>query len=212
MSRGRFITLEGGEGAGKSTQAALLLEYLTSQGIHAICTREVGGTASAEEIRNLWLHKDKDHWDALTEVLLIMAARREHLVKKIWPALEAGTWVISDRYVDSTRVYQGVVMGLGLAKIDALYHEIAPDFWPDLTLFLDLPVEQGLARVAARQGQDDRYQQQDQDFHQHLRQGFVTLQRQEPRRIVTIDAAGHANETALFIQQAINPLIVTATR
>ena len=206
MTRGKFITLEGGEGAGKSTQAALLVDYLTTQGIKAIATREVGGTPGAEEIRQLWLHKDAQHWDVLTEVLLIMAARREHLVKKIWPALEAGTWVISDRYVDSTRVYQGLVLGLGLAKIDALYQEIAGSFWPDLTLLLDLPVEISLARVQARKGIDDRFQQQNIEFHQNLRDGFSTLYAVEPQRINRIEANNTIETMAKLVRDAIQPL------
>lgn len=207
MLRGKFITLEGGEGAGKSTQAALLVDYLTAQGIKALTTREVGGTPGAEEIRQLWLHKEAEHWDVLTEVLLIMAARREHLVKKIWPALEAGTWVISDRYVDSTRVYQGLVLGLGLAKVDALYQEIAGSFWPDSTILLDLPVEMSLARVQARKGIDDRFQQQKMEFHQKLRKAFSTLYAAEPQRIIRIDANNTVEITAHLISEAVQPLL-----
>ena len=189
ISRGRFITLEGGEGAGKTTQIRHLVEFLKSKNIKVIATREVGGCPSAEEIRELWLNKEKGHWDSLSEVLLIMAARREHLAHKIWPALEEGSWVVSDRYVDSTRVYQGFGLGLGLEKIDRIYAEIAGDFWPDLTLYLDLPVEVGAARVQSREGQDDRYQQEALVFHQTLRDGFLALAEKDQDRFAIIDAA-----------------------
>lgn len=200
---GKFITLEGGEGAGKSTQAALLFEFLARKDIKAITTREVGGTPAGEEIRALWLNAEEGQWDVVSEILLIMAARREHLVKKIWPALETGLWVISDRFVDSTRVYQGVVQGAGLPRVDALYREISGDFWPDLTLLLDLPVETGLARMAARRGADDRFEQQDQTFHQKLRDGFLTLQAMESDRIKVIDANGDPESTATKIHAAL---------
>ncbi len=190
MGRGRFITLEGGEGAGKSTQVNCLVEHLARHGIKALATREVGGCAGAEAIRGLWLSQPQGFWDPLTEVLLIMAARREHLVKTVWPALEAGVWVISDRFVDSTRAYQGVGLALGVDVIDALYHQIAGDFWPDLTLVLDLPVDVGLQRMKARSGAaQDRYEKQDTAFHDVLRQAFLTLAAQEPQRIEVINAA-----------------------
>ncbi len=190
MGRGRFITLEGGEGAGKSTQVRCLVEHLAQHGIKALATREVGGCAGAEDIRRLWLSQHEGFWDPLTEVLLIMAARREHLTKTVWPALEAGVWVISDRFVDSTRAYQGIGLGLGVERIDALYHQIAGDFWPDLTLVLDLPVDVGLQRMKARSGAaQDRYEQQDTAFHDVLRQAFLTLAAQEPQRIEVINAA-----------------------
>jgi dTMP kinase len=205
--RGKFITLEGGEGAGKSTQAALLVEQLAEQGIKAIATREVGGTLGAEQIRQLWLHHNETQWDVLTEVLLIMAARREHLVKKIWPALETGTWVISDRYVDSTRVYQGLVLGLGLVKVDTLYEHIAGSFWPDITLLLDLPVTVSQARMQARRAIDDRFERQNSEFHQQLQAGFLTLYAAEPQRITLIPAGGTATETAQLVRGAVQRIL-----
>lgn len=207
MSHGRFITLEGGEGAGKSTQVAALVEYLKHRGIQAIATREVGGAPGAEDIRHLWLSKPQGYWDSLTEVFLIMAARREHLKKTILPALEAGVWVISDRYVDSTRAYQGIGLGLGVKKIDAIYQQIAGDFWPDHTLLLDLPVATGLARMTARSGQADRYEQQDVSFHETLRHAFLKLAGEEPQRFSVIDAAQDADAVRAQILRVVSNLI-----
>lgn len=210
MGRGRFITLEGGEGAGKSTQARLLVDYLASRGIKAIATREVGGAPGAEDIRHLWLSKSQGFWDPLTEVMLIMAARREHLSRTILPALEAGVWVVSDRFVDSTRAYQGVGLSLGIDKIDAIYHQIAGDFWPDLTLVLDLPVEVGLKRMTSRGGDTDRYEQQKVDFHETLRSAFKKLAAAEPQRIATIDASVSAEAVHKAIATRVGNMIEAA--
>src|ERR1700691_346387 len=132
MKRGKFITLEGGEGTGKSTQAKKLADFLRKQGIKVVLTREVGGAPGAEKIRKIWLEEGEDYWDPLAELLLIFAARREHLAKTVWPALKKVIWVISDRFMDSTRAYQG--MGAMKPVIERLYDEIADDFEPDLTI------------------------------------------------------------------------------
>lgn len=207
MTRGRFITLEGGEGAGKSTQALMLVDFLAEKGIQAIATREVGGAEGSEDIRRLWLEKPQGFWDPLTEVMLIMAARREHLAKTVWPALEAGKWVVSDRFVDSTRAYQGVAMGLGVDKIDAIYKQIAGDFWPDLTLVLDLPIEFGLSRMKARSENLDRYETQALPFHETLRNAFVSFACQEPERFRVIDASKDEATVEAEIQRVILELI-----
>ncbi len=200
MTAGKFITLEGGEGAGKSTQAKRLAAFLNQRGVETVLTREVGGCPSAEDIRGLWLSKSAGHWDALTEVLLICAARREHLTKVIWPALERGAWVISDRYMDSTRAYQGVGLGVGIDVVDHYYRHIAgKEFEPHLTLLLDLPVEAGLQRMVARGGEDDRYQQQKIAFHQTLRTTYLDLAAKYPDRIKVIDA----NRTAENVSASI---------
>lgn len=207
MSKGRFITLEGGEGAGKSTQAIRLIAYLTKRGVKAIATREVGGALGAEDIRSLWLSKPEGFWDPLTEVMLIMAARREHIARTILPALESGTWVISDRFVDSTRAYQGVAMNLGVAKIDAIYKEIAGDLRPDLTLLLDLPVEVGHARMRARSGAADRYEQKNTAFHEKLRTAFLQFAKEEPQRFSVIDASRDADAIAADLEREVAKLI-----
>lgn len=210
MGRGRFITLEGGDGAGKSTQVSRLASVLESRGLKVLTTREVGGAPGAEDIRHLWLSKPQGFWDPLTEVMLIMAARREHLAHTIWPALEAGVWVVSDRFVDSTRCYQGLGLGLGLDKVDAIYHEIAGNFWPDLTLILDLPVGEGSNRMNARKGPSDRYEQQDAEFHQKLRDGFLILADMEPSRLSVIDASRPVDEVAAALEARVLPLIEAA--
>ena len=196
MTRGKFITLEGGEGAGKSTQAKKLGERLREKGLDVVLTREVGGCPTAESIRNLWLEKAEGVWDPLTELLLVTAARREHLVKTVWPALDRGAWVISDRFADSTRAYQGIGLGLTLKTVDEAYHLIAKDFMPDLTLLLDLSVDKGFARVAARAGMDDRYQQKDSAFHQKLRDTYQAFAQTEGDRFQIVDAAQDVDAVA----------------
>ena len=196
MTRGKFITLEGGEGAGKSTQAKKLGERLREKGLDVVLTREVGGCPTAESIRNLWLEKAEGVWDPLTELLLVTAARREHLVKTVWPALDRGAWVISDRFADSTRAYQGIGLGLTLKTVDEAYHLIAKDFMPDLTLLLDLSVDKGFARVAARACMDDRYQQKDSAFHQKLRDTYQAFAQTEGDRFQIVDAAQDVDAVA----------------
>ncbi len=203
MERGKFITLEGGEGAGKSTQIRHLSNFLRGLGIDVVETREVGGSPSAEAIRDLWLNAPEGVWDPLSELLLIMTARREHLVKTIWPALNAGQWVISDRFADSTRAYQGIGLGLGLEGVDELYRRIAPNFEPDLTLLLDLPVETGLARMRARAGADDRYQQKDTAFHQKLRDSYLALAKKYSHRFRVIDASEDPGFVAASAEKAV---------
>ncbi|MDD3029702.1 MAG: dTMP kinase [Alphaproteobacteria bacterium] len=202
MPKGTFITFEGGEGAGKSTQIRRLAAFLRDKGLDVVTTREVGGCPSAEAIRDLWLSPENDYWDSVTELLLIMAARREHLVKTVFPALGRGAWVLSDRFADSTRAYQGVGLGLGLDKVESLYRLVAPDFAPDLTLLLDLPVEQGLARIAQR-GDDDRYQQKDRAFHELLRQAYLTLAQKDPLRFRVIDASQSEERVADAVCRAV---------
>jgi dTMP kinase len=204
MARGKFITLEGGEGAGKSTQAKQLATYLETKGLKTILTREVGGSPSAETIRSLWLAQPEGFWDPLTELLLINAARREHLVKTVWPALEQGTWVISDRFIDSTRVYQGIGLKLGLDKIEQLYATVAGEFTPDLTLLLDVPVDLGMKRVADRAGQDDRYQQKTVAFHQLLREGYLKLAASHAQRFTIIDASHNPEIVHNAIQKIVD--------
>jgi dTMP kinase len=198
MTRGKFITLEGGEGAGKSTQAKMLAIYLKRKGIKVVLTREVGGTPSAETIRTLWLSQDEGYWDSLAELLLIFTARREHLVKTIWPALEKGTWVICDRFMDSTRAYQGKV-----GPIEELYKMVAGKFQPDLTLLLDVPVAVSMDRVRSRGGWNDRYQLKAAKFHNTLRTSYLALAKKYPRRIKTIEAGNDLETVALDIQNTV---------
>jgi dTMP kinase len=187
--RGRFITIEGGEGAGKSTQVELLVTALTQAGIAVRRTREPGGSDGAEAIRHLLLEGTGDRWDAIGEALLLYAARRDHVTRLIAPALARGEWVICDRFADSTLAYQGYGRGLPLADLQALHRFALGSFAPDLTLILDLPVDQGLARARRRSGSADRFERLDRDFHERLRNGFREIAAADPARCIVIDAA-----------------------
>jgi dTMP kinase len=203
MHQGRLITFEGGEGAGKSTQLRLLDAALRRMGIDTMATREPGGTPGAEEIRALLVGGDPRRWDAMTEALLHYAARRDHLVAVIRPALECGRYVLSDRFADSTMAYQGYGLGLDRDAIEALYRLVLGETQPDLTLILDLPVEEGLRRAAARGDDDDRYERMDRAFHERLRRGYLDIARREPARCLVIDASGPLEDTHAEILRAV---------
>lgn len=185
---GRFITLEGGEGAGKSTQIARLGDWLQKRGHEVVATREPGGSAGAEMVRKLLVEGPADRWDGPTEALLHFAARRDHLRATVWPALKRGAWVISDRFADSTTAYQGYGHGVDRDMLKRLYNIAVGDFAPDLTLILNLPVEMGLARAAARRGTETRYESLPVEFHRQVQTGFLEIAAAEPRRCAIIDA------------------------
>jgi len=192
VPRGRFITIEGGEGAGKSTQTRLLLAALERAGIVVRGTREPGGSPNAEAIRRLLLEGDGERWDAAGEALLLTAARHDHVIRLIEPSLAQGIWVVSDRFADSTLAYQGYGKGLPLADLEALHRFALGGLAPDLTLTLDLPAEIGLARAAARGSAADRFERLDPGFHERLRQGFRRIAAENAARCVLIDASGDA--------------------
>ena len=199
-----MITVEGGEGAGKSTQVALLVAALGRAGIAAQATREPGGSAGAEAIRQLLLQGETERWDAVAEALLLFAARRDHVVRLIRPALEAGRWVICDRFTDSTIAYQGYGRGLPLAELAALQRFVIGDFVPDLTLILDLPAAVGLARAAGRvSAAADRFERLDREFHRRLRDGFLSIAQAEPKRCAVIDASGEVADVHRAIVAAV---------
>lgn len=204
---GRFITLEGGEGAGKSTQVRRLVQALRDRGIAVLATREPGGAPGAEEIRRLLVEGGPERWDAMTEALLHFAARREHLRTTIRPALGRGVWVVSDRFADSTMAYQGYGHGLGRETILALQGLAIGAVKPDLTVILDLPVEHGLARAEGRSGaetrSETRYERMDRGFHERLRAGFLAIAQAEPDRCVVVDAAAPEEEVAEAILAAV---------
>jgi dTMP kinase len=187
--RGRFITLEGGEGAGKSTQARRLARHLESRGLSVVLTREPGGSPGAEIIRHVILSGAAEPFGADAEAMLFAAARRDHLRVTILPALERGDWVICDRFADSTRVYQGVAGKVEPEFILALERITVGRNRPDLTLILDLPAKVGLARAAARGEGADRFEKETLAYHTKLRQGFRALARAEPERCRLIDAS-----------------------
>ena len=186
-SPGRFITLEGGEGAGKSSQIQVVKDYLEARGIDVVVTREPGGTPVGQEIRNLLVSGDKDKWSPLSETLLILADRAAHLERVIRPALADGKYVVCDRFFDSTRAYQGIAGGLGLEIIHNLQQPVLGTTLPDVTLLLDIDPEKGLSRAQERGG-DLRFESKTLAYHQTLRQAFLDFAKQEPERMVVIDA------------------------
>ncbi|WP_374466692.1 dTMP kinase [Ferrovibrio sp.] len=204
---GRFITLEGGEGAGKSTQIRLLADRLAERGIETLLTREPGGTAGAEAIRSLLVTGEPDRWDAMTETLLHYAARRAHVEKTVKPALSRGAWVISDRFADSTMAYQGYAGAVGRDVVAALHKLVLGDFAPDLTLVLDLPVATGLARAKQRmhghKAAEDRYERMGRDFHEKLRDAFRDIAAREPQRCHLIDANHDVDSVAVALWQVV---------
>jgi dTMP kinase len=203
-TRGQFITLEGGEGSGKSTQLRRLATTLAERGLKVVTTREPGGSPGAEAIRDLLVKGDTDRWDAVTEALLHFAARRDHLRVTVRPALARGAWVVSDRYADSSLVYQGVGQGVDRGVLDTLFGIATDGLKPDLTLVLDVPVEIGLARAGARRGAEDRYERMGEALHRRLRDGFLAIAAAEPQRCVVIDAAGSIDDVAAAIRAAVD--------
>lgn len=203
MSRGIFITLEGGDGAGKTTQIRLLSEALRAQGRDVVLTREPGGTPEAEKIRDFLVKRDGGDWTPMAECLLLYAARQMHVEYLIKPALVAGKIVISDRFADSTRAYQSFGHGLPLETVERLNTISLGDFAPDLTFILDLPVDVGVARAGKRMAddhsQEDRFERIGGGFHERLRQGFLEIAKRDTDRCVVIDATRSVEEIAADI-------------
>ena len=186
----RFITFEGGEGCGKSTVLKAIKERLESEGGSVVLTREPGGTPIAEQIRNVILDKGNTAMDGRTEALLYAASRRQHLVEKIWPALQEGKTVLCDRYLDSSLAYQGGARGLGIDEVLSINLFATEGTYPDLTLLFDLEPEQGLARIAANQNREvNRLDLEKLDFHHQVRNNFLALAKRYPDRYVIIDAS-----------------------
>ncbi len=202
MSRGFFLTFEGADGSGKSTQARRLAEALTADGHDVVLTREPGGSKGAEEIRRLLVEGDPGRWSAKTEILLFFAARRDHLERTIEPALARGAIVISDRFSDSTRVYQGAARGELRALVDTL-HELMIGTEPDLTLVIDIDAETGLKRGLARNSGEDRFEDLGAGFQQKLRQGYRALLTDFPTRCIGINGKGTQAQVAARVHDAL---------
>ena len=201
---GRFITLEGGEGTGKSTQIRRLAAVLEKKGIAVLCTREPGGSPGAEEIRKLMVEGEPGRWNAVTETLLAYAARSDHVARTIGPALHADRWVISDRFSDSTFAYQGVGRGLARETIRRIDSAVLDDFAPDLTLILDLDVTIGLERALARGPAENRFEKFGIEFHEKLRQAFLDIAKRSPERCRVIDASGSEEQVTEAIFAAVS--------
>jgi len=202
MDRGRFISFEGGEGAGKSTQIARLADRLGKAGLNVVRTREPGGTDGADAIRELLVTGPADRWDPVSEVLLHYAARRDHVERVIKPALARGDWVLSDRFADSTMAYQGYGSGLGINLVATIHRATLGDFQTDMTIIMDFDPAEGLARARGRDPDPSRYEGFDLAFHQRLRQGFLAIAKAAPERCVVLDASGSIDTVAAAIWTA----------
>ncbi|CUH52167.1 dTMP kinase [Shimia marina] len=204
MTQGRFISFEGIDGSGKSTQAALLADQLRDLGHDVILTREPGGSVGAEEIRSLVLEGDPDRWSAETEILLFTAARRDHLERTILPALAAGKTVICDRFADSTRMYQGLSRGDLRSLVDQL-HSLMIGREPDLTVLIDMDPSVGLARAKSRQTSEERFEDFGVGLQQQMRQGFLRLSKEFPERFVVINGVDDKEAVAGDVLSAVTP-------
>ena len=210
MQRGKFITLEGGEGAGKSTNATWLADYLRKQGKDVLVTREPGGTEVSEAIREVLLSPELPAMHADTELLLMFAARNEHLRKKILPALEQGTWVICDRFTDATYAYQGYGRNISLQRIAELKQWVHGDLRPDYIILFDLDVATGMARAQAR-GRADRFEQEQIAFFERIRAGYQQRAKQAPERYPVVDAGQDLEQVRVQLQQVIDRILVEIT-
>ena len=211
-AQGKFISLEGGEGAGKTTQIKMLADTLKAAGFDPVITREPGGAPGAEMSRSLLVEGDIDRWQPMTEALLHFAARLEHVRETIAPALEEGQWVVSDRFSDSTIAYQGYGHDLGQETMARLHELVLGGFQTDLTLILDIPVEAGLARAGKREAGkieagesagEDRYERMDLDFHRRLRDGFLDIARRNSERCLIVDADQAPDQVHTLIREIV---------
>ena len=204
MSKGKFITFEGGEGMGKSTQARLLAESLAERGLEVVLTREPGGTPGAEAIRDLLLHPPGEGWDKEAEALLFAAARSDHVARKILPAIERGAWVICDRFLDSSRAYQGIAGDLGDERVLSLHDVGSEGYKPDLTIVIDAPAEQVAVRLAERDGDaSDAIGGRAGDYHAAVNAAFLDFAANEPERFRVIDGRGSIDEVQARIRSAV---------
>ena len=211
--RGRFITFEGGEGVGKSTQLARAAEWLAAQGLEVVLTREPGGTPRAESLRRLLLERGTEPMPPSCELLLMFAARATHVENLVLPAIERGAWVLCDRYTDATYAYQGGGRGLPDSTIDALVAIVHPTFWPDLTVLLDAPVEVGMTRARLRNGPDgaDRFETERREFFERVRERYLARAKAEPARMRVVDATGDVEHVETEIRRELAALLGRAS-
>lgn len=207
VRRGRFISLEGGEGVGKSTQARALAAALTARGIDAVTTREPGGSAGAEAIRALLFEGEGERWSPAAEALLFAAARADHVERLIRPALAAGRWVVADRFLDSSRAYQGIARGVGDEAVMALHRIGSDGLLPDRTLLLALPADIAEARETARDGIADRFRRRGRAYHDAVERAFADFADHEPERVRMVDASGPAETVTARLVDALADLL-----
>jgi len=200
----RMIVIDGVDGSGKGVQSQRLLQALIDTGDKAILTREPGGSAAAEEIRQLLVKGEPEKWDAMTELLLMYAARRSHLCDTIWPALAAGNWVISDRYADSSRAFQGIAGELGLATVEQVHRLVVGEFEPALVLILDISESIALARARARGDDEDRFEKKGSEYHARVRAAFLQIAATDPARYRVINADQDIDSVNADIVSAVN--------
>ncbi len=205
MERGKFITVEGIEGVGKSTNIDVLVRRIQSAGHRVLTTREPGGTPLAEEIRDIVQHRGDEPIPEIAELLLIFAARSLNVNNVILPALEAGTWVVSDRFTDSSRAYQGGGRGIPMETVDRIADWVHGDTWPDLTILLDAPVEIGMERAGNRSA-PDRFEQERHDFFQRVRECYLQIASNEPDRFVVIDTTQSLAEVGAEVEALADQL------
>jgi dTMP kinase len=209
--QGRFITFEGGEGVGKSTQITSAAAWLEAEGIEVVLTREPGGTPRAEQLRRMLLERTDEPMPQSCELLLMFAARASHLANLIEPAVARGAWVLCDRFTDATYAYQGGGRGLPASDIDALVRIVHPQRQPDLTVLLDAPIAVGLARARRRNGADgpDRFESERAEFFERVRQNYLQRAAREPARFRVVDATGALEQVELAVRAALQPMLVT---
>ena len=203
-TRNKMIVIDGVDGAGKGVQSRRLLKSLKNAELDAILTREPGGSPAAEEIRKLLVEGDPEKWDSMTELLLMYAARRTHLRDTIWPAIEAGRWVISDRFADSSRAFQGIAGELGLDLVEEIHQLVVGSFQPGLVLILDIPESIALQRAASRGDNEDRFEKKGSDYHSKVRQAFRQISLSNPEHYCLIDANQTIDHVSQKILEAIN--------
>lgn len=206
MERGKFITVEGIEGVGKSTNIAVMVERIESAGRRVLTTREPGGTPLAEDIRDIVMNRADEPIPEIAELLLVFAARSLNVNNVILPALEAGTWVVSDRFTDSSRAYQGGGRGIPMETIDRLADWVHGDCWPDLTILLDAPVELGMQRANSR-GAPDRFEQERHDFFQRVRECYLQLASREASRFIVLDTTRNMDDVKADVAAIVDELI-----
>ncbi|MFK8027816.1 MAG: dTMP kinase [Gammaproteobacteria bacterium] len=204
--KGRFISLEGIEGSGKSTQVSFVIDYLQSKNIEVVSTREPGGTLVGERIRDVLLDNQLPSMHMDTELMLMFAARVEHVKRVILPALESGQWVVCDRFYDATYAYQGYGRQIDLKRIDALKEFSVGDLAPDLTLLLDVTLDVSMERVTKR-GNKDRFENEKIEFYKKVREGYLTIAKSDPDRVVIVDATGMIDEVQAEIQIKLDELL-----